>query len=226
MTITQPLEPLARPSLHVELVERLHDLIVEGALPAGAKVPERELCTRFGVSRTPMREALKVLAADGLVSLEPNRGAWVSKVTIEELEEVFPVMGALESLSGELACARITDAQIAEVRTLHDAMLRCFEARDLPGYFRTNRQIHDKILDAAGNATLSAQHRSLAARVRRVRYMARMSETLWRRAVAEHEDIIEALEARDGPALAQHLRRHIDTKFETVRQWITDSDEG
>ena len=83
MNLQQPLQTIARPSLHEELVERIRGLIVDGSLPAGTKIPEKDLCATFGVSRTPMREALKVLAVDGLVSLEPNRGAWVSRLTIE-----------------------------------------------------------------------------------------------------------------------------------------------
>jgi DNA-binding GntR family transcriptional regulator len=119
MNIPTPAELITRPSLHSELLNRLRDLIVQGELQQGTKIPERKLCERYGVSRTPMREALKVLAVEGLVWLEPNRGAWVNKVTIEELEEVFPVMGALEALSGELACIHISDKEIEAIRKKH-----------------------------------------------------------------------------------------------------------
>ena len=114
---------IKRPSLHEELIDRLRTMIVEGVLTAGEKVPERALCEKLGVSRTPMREALKVLAADGLLTLEPNRGARVRAITLDDLEEVFPLMGALEALAGELACANITDAQMTELRQTHELML-------------------------------------------------------------------------------------------------------
>ncbi|MEE8500357.1 MAG: GntR family transcriptional regulator, partial [Kiloniellales bacterium] len=114
--------PIVRASLHEELVARLRDLIVEGELTPGARVPERTLCQRFGVSRTPLREALKVLASDGLLELLPNRGATVARLTAADLDEMFPVMGALEALAGELACARISDAELAEIRALHYQM--------------------------------------------------------------------------------------------------------
>ena len=220
MNIELPVESIARRSLHTELVDRLRDMIVAGALAPGTKVPERELCERFGVSRTPLREALKVLAADGLVSLAPNRGAWVSTVTLEELEEVFPVMGALEALSGELACARITDKQLKHIRKLHNEMVRHFKARRLPDYFRANQQIHEAILQAADNATLAAQYRSLASRIRQARYLANMSDERWARAVDEHEQILEALEKREGARLAEILKRHLGNKLETVRDWL------
>ncbi len=220
MNLAQPIETITRRSLHTELVDRLHGLIVEGALAPGSKVPERELCEQFGVSRTPMREALKVLASDGLVSLEPNRGAWVSRVTVEELEEVFPVMGALEALSGELACDRISDDGIAEVRRLHEEMVRHYEAGEMAEYFRLNQAIHEAILSAADNATLAAQYRGLAARVRRARYLANMTDSRWRQAVDEHGEMLAALERRDGSALAEILKRHLANKFETVRAWL------
>ncbi len=224
MTIQQSMNTISRRSLHVELVDRISDMIIAGELAPGTKIPEQEMCKRFGVSRTPMREALKVLAADGLVSLEPNRGAWVSKITLEELEEVFPVMGALEALSGELACERITDKEIDDIKKLHNRMLKYYKSQDLARYFQTNQEIHEAILNAAKNTTLSLQYRSLASRVRRARYMANMSEERWKQAVEEHEQILMALEKRQGSKLARILKRHLKNKFETVRSWLAARD--
>lgn len=220
MNVQKPIESITRKSLHAELVERLHNLIMDGTLAPGHKVPERDLCAQFGVSRTPMREALKVLAADGLILLEPNRGAWVSRLTIEELEEVFPVMAALEALSGELACKHIKDKEIKTVRKLHETMVGHFQNRNLGDYFRSNQAIHEIILEGARNATLATQHRALAARVKRARYLANMSEERWQRAVDEHVEILAALEARNGAQLSDILKRHMENKFETVRAWV------
>lgn len=220
MNISTAEEFITRPSLHSELLNRVRNLIVQGELPQGTKIPERELCERYGVSRTPMREALKVLAVDGLVWLEPNRGAWVSKVTIEELEEVFPVMGALEALSGELACEHITDAQINSVRQMHLEMLVHYKARDLTKYFQANQAIHEAILSAANNSELTTMYNALAARVRRARYLANMTDERWAKAVDEHEQILSALENRKGSQLAKILRKHLKSKFETVRDWL------
>ena len=215
---------IKRPSLHEELIDRLRTMIVEGVLTAGEKVPERALCEKLGVSRTPMREALKVLAADGLLTLEPNRGARVRAITLDDLEEVFPLMGALEALAGELACANITVAQMTELRKTHELMLECFHASDLSGYFRHNQRIHEIIMQAAGNATLSSMVQSLAVRVRRARYLANMSSERWHQAVAEHEEIIMALDVRDGQRLGAILKRHLANKFATVRQWLIEQE--
>lgn len=220
MNIVNSISSISRQSLHIELVERLRDLIVDGTLPVGGKIPERELCERFEVSRTPMREALKVLAADGLVLLAPNRGAWVAKITVAELEEVFPIMGVLEGLSGQLACAQINNEQLEHIRKTHNEMIAHFEARDMVAYFHSNQAIHEAILEAANNPTLHAMYRSLAARIRRARYLANMTDERWAEAVDEHEQILKALEAREGEKLATILRAHLQSKFDTVRQWL------
>jgi DNA-binding GntR family transcriptional regulator len=217
-------EPIARPSLHDELVGRLRDLIVVGELAPGEKVPERALCDRFGVSRTPLREALKVLASEGLLELSPNRGATVARLTAADLDEMFPVMGALEALAGELACARITVEELAEVRALHYQMVLHHTRGELPQYFRLNQRIHELIMEAARNATLIRMYRSLAGRIRRARYVANMSAARWQQAVDEHEAILNALGARDGARLAELLRGHLRNKCETVKESLLMED--
>src|SRR6201998_4077287 len=102
-------------SLHDEILTRLRDHIVEGNTPDGGRIPERQLCEMLGISRTPLREALKVLAAEGLIELLPNRGARVQQVSERDLADLFDVMGGLEPTAGRLACENITDAEIAEV---------------------------------------------------------------------------------------------------------------
>lgn len=213
-------QTIMRKSLHHELVDRLQPLIINSELKPGTKIPEKQLCERFGVSRTPLREALKVLASDGLVRLEPNRGAWVTQVTQEEVDEVFPVLGALEALSGELACKHITDNEIEEVRALHAQMIRSYESRDLDAYFSVNQKIHRAILLAARNATLTTSCQALSLRMQRARYLANMSEGRWYDAVQEHEKILQCLIARDGPNLAATLLHHMDAKRASVVKWL------
>ena len=219
-------QPIVRQSLHEELVGLVRELIVDGDLPPGIKIPEKELCERFGVSRTPLREALKVLASEGLVTLTPNRGAAASQITIEDLEEVFPVMGALEALAGELACEEMTAREIASVRSLHNRMIEHYRQEQLKPYFQLNQSIHEAILAGSRNNSLIAMYRSLAGRVRRARYFANMSRNRWDQAAAEHEEIIAALEARDGAQLAAILKRHLQNKFETVSQQLAEMGEN
>lgn len=215
-------EPIRRTLLHDELAARLRTLIQEGNFAPGEKLAEQDLCDLFGVSRTPLREALKVLAGEDLVEIIPNRGARVARLTIADLDEAFPVMGALEALAGELACAKITDAQIAAIRRLHKNMVKHYRSGNLPEYFRVNEAIHDLILEAADNATLAKMKDGLTGRVRRARYRANMSDSRWAQAVAEHEEILAALEDRDGQRLGEILKRHLANKLETVKAALTD----
>jgi DNA-binding GntR family transcriptional regulator len=131
-------------TLPFALAERLREMIIEGRLAPGARLNERVLCERLGVSRTPLREAFRVLAAEGLIELQPNRSAQVVALSEGDVRESFEVMGALEALSGELACRRITDDEIAEIKALTFEMLACHARRDLPAYYRLNRAIHDR----------------------------------------------------------------------------------
>ncbi|WP_193370983.1 GntR family transcriptional regulator [Pelagibius marinus] len=214
--------PIQRRPLHNELADRLRHMIVEGELAPGEKLAEKELCEQFGVSRTPLREAMKVLATEGLVLLTPNRGCAVAKLTLADLDEAFPIMGALEALSGELACRHITDAELDRIQELHDRMVVKYEAGALRDYFKLNEQIHQMILDAARNPTLAQMQLSLSGRVRRARYMANMSPARWRKAVDEHEKILETLKARDSKRLAVLLKEHLANKLQTVKDALTE----
>ena len=202
-------EALPRRSLHDKAAAALRDLILEGELPAGARISEKALCERFGISRTPLREALKVLAREGLVELLPHRGARVATLRAEDAAHMFQVMAALEALSGRLACERMTEAELAEIRALHYEMLACHARRNRPEYFRLNQAIHEAILAAARNPVLSATYEALAARLRRARYLANLSDGRWQEAVDEHAAILAALEARDPVRLARLLSEHL-----------------
>ena len=199
--------------LHESAVDRLRDMIVQGALAPGAKLNERALCEQLGVSRTPLREALKVLSTEGLVELQPNRGAVVATLTEHMVREIFAVMGALEALAGELACRNMTADQFNEIRAIHYQMLAHHARGELAAYFRCNQEIHLAIVEASGNATLAANYRSLNAHVRRARYMANLSPARWDQAVAEHERILDALGRRDAVALQGLLKNHLGAKL-------------
>lgn len=211
--------------MHVHVVDRLRDMISGGELPPGTRINERALCERFGISRTPLREALKVLGSEGLLELTPNRGATVTRITHEVIDETFPVMGALESLSGELACATITDTELAEIRALHYQMVVHFQKGELPEYFHLNQEIHERILNAARNPLLADIYRSVAGRVSPARYRANMSKIRWAQAVEEHEQILKALEARDAALLSRLLKQHLENKRTTVREALFSEEE-
>ena len=212
-----PGQTIKRPTLAVQLVEQLRQLIFDGDLEPGSRLQEEELSQRFGVSRTPLREALKLLTAEGLITFQPNRGATVTQLSLTELAETFPVMGVLEALAGELAATHASDTDLIELRQLHDEIVHQYEKQNLKSYFAANQRFHERLVEAAHNDTLASHYHQLAGRVRRARYRANLSLERWAQSVDEHEQIIAALEDRDGLALSRILRAHIDHKFETVR---------
>jgi DNA-binding GntR family transcriptional regulator len=207
-------EPREELSLHDEILSRLRDHIVEGNIPDGGRVPERQLCEMLGISRTPLREALKVLAAEGLVELLPNRGARVRALSEQDISELFDMMGGLEGLAGRLACENITDEEIADIERLHYEMYGFYLRRDMHGYFHINQLIHAKIVEASRNATLKSAYANFAGRVRRVRYSANFARKRerWGEAMREHEMILEALRRRAGNELSDILFRHLRNK--------------
>jgi len=207
---------ISRRPLHEEAIDRLRDLIVQGQLAPGTRLNERLLTARLGISRTPLREAIKLLAAEGLVELLPNRGAIVAPIEPTRIAETLQVMGALESLAGELACAHADSERLAEIRALHYEMLAMHARGDLAGYFKFNQAIHIKIVEAAGNAVLANTYRQLNACARRARYMANLSKERWDEAVREHEEILRALVERDAPRLKALLRDHLAAKLAAV----------
>ena len=216
MNDPQPSSLIPRRPLHEEATERLRDLIVQGSLTPGSRLNERLLTAQLGVSRTPLREAFKVLATEGLVELLPNRGAIVSEIDPERLAETLAVMGALEALAGELACASATEGQIKEIRSLHQEMLANHARGDLAGYFKFNQAIHLKIVKYSGNAVLYQTYRHLNANVRRARYMANLSQDRWDAAVREHGEILDALAGRDVARIRVLLAEHLSHKLSSV----------
>lgn len=207
---------IARLALHDQVVERLRTLLVEGRIAPGAKLNERELSELLRVSRTPLREAIKLLAAEGLVDLLPNRGAVAVKLTETDILNTFEVLAGLEAMSGEFAAERITDEELAEIRAMHFEMLAAFTRRDLSNYYRLNALIHAAINNAAKNPVLTSTYKSINARVQSLRFRTNQNEAKWKRAMQEHGVMVEALEARDGAAMRKVLVEHLVNKRDTV----------
>ncbi len=205
-------------SLHDDVALMLREMITDGELRPGEKIVEQLLCERFGVSRTPLREALKVLAAEGLVDLLPRRGAVVAQITVAEIEELFPVMGALEALAGKLAMDRITDRDVEKLSKLHEKMMSCFNQRDQKNYIKVNREIHEAIFEMAANGALTSLYHQLLSKIHMVRFVARKTSLQWERATQDHEKIMMAIEQRDADALSDILFVHmVETAAEIAR---------
>ena len=207
---------LAGVGLTDQVAARLRTLLIEGRIAPGAKLNERVLSEQLHCSRTPLREAIKLLAQEGLVDLLPNRGAMAVRLTEADVVHAFEVLAGLEALSGQLAAARITPAALAELRAKHHEMLAAWERRDLSAYYRLNAAIHAGINEAAGNPVLVATYHRINARVQSLRFRTNQDEAKWQRAVQEHQLMMQTLSDRDGPALARVLTEHLHHKRDTV----------
>ncbi|MBN9092628.1 GntR family transcriptional regulator [Pandoraea pnomenusa] len=209
-------QPISRRALHLAVMDRLRRMITEGMLPPGAHLNERALCEHLGVSRTPLREALKMLAVERLIELLPNRGARVVMLSSSDIADAFELLSGLEALAGELACERITQAEVDEIQELHGAMDACHANGDLSGYFDCNQRIHDRINAAARNPSLTQMYQSVNGRLQALRFGSNLHAGKWERAIDEHVAMLDALHRRDGAALGRLLRAHLKAKCATV----------
>jgi DNA-binding GntR family transcriptional regulator len=213
---------IPRANLHEHVAQRLRQMLVEGRIAPGAKLNERELSAALDVSRTPLREAIKRLASEGLVELLPNRGAIAVALSEADVLDTFEVMAGLEALSGELAAQRITDAELAEIKAMQFEMMAAFTRRDLSGYYSINARIHGAINAAAKNPVLTVTYNQVNARLQALRFRSNQDGEKWKRAVKEHEKMIEALEARDGAAMRGILETHLRNKRDVVVEQLRD----
>ncbi|MBD8665466.1 GntR family transcriptional regulator [Rhizobium sp. CFBP 8752] len=215
-----PSGPIRRTALHDTLVTRLRDMIIEGELAPGSRMHESQLGEQLGVSRTPLREAIKYLASEGLVELIPSRGAIVKRFSGKDVHDMLIVLKNLEELAGSLACETATDDDIARVRQLHDEMRACYDVKDRLRYYKLNQAIHTEICRIADNQALSSVQAQLQSRLKRIRFIGHEGPDKWSAAMAEHEEMIVALEVRDGKTLSKVLGLHLLNAWQRVKDAI------
>lgn len=213
---------IVRSSLPEQVAGRLRDMIVQNELAPGDRIRERTISAALNVSRTPLREALQVLAAEGLVDLLPNRGAVVSDPSPSKVRQMLEVQGMLEWHAGRLFCAKADAAAVSEVRALHYEMLAAYSRRDRLAYFKLNQRIHRAIVENAGNEVLSEMHGMLSARLYRFRYQPNLRPEHWQSAVEEHDRIMRAVEACDAGELGAALADHLATTWRKLAEMMPE----
>jgi DNA-binding GntR family transcriptional regulator len=206
--LADPSAASRRGQLHGSAVQTLRAMIVSGQIKPGEPLREKELCDELGISRTPLREAIRTLAREGLVRLFPNRSAVCAPVDIEEVGDLFQTISHLESLGATLACQRATEADIDAIFDLHRGMIKWFEQGQLRRYIEANQAIHRRLIHASRNVVLIEMWELLVPRVERARLLANLYPDRWHAAVDEHEQMLVALKARDGNALALLMSDH------------------
>jgi DNA-binding GntR family transcriptional regulator len=194
----------------------IREKILVDQLQPGMPIRERTLAEELKVSRTPLREALKILAGEGLVELSPRRGATVADPSEEELRQLLKLLGCLEGFAGVLACENAGVEEKRELRALHYEMLAAYTRGDRLGYFHLNQEIHRALVALSRNAALIEHHRLVNARVYRIRYLSNLRAERWEKAIDEHEKMLDALESRDGERLRAILESHVLRAFEQM----------
>ncbi len=200
--------PAAPGHLHEHVITSLRDMVLRGELVAGRKVPEAMLCARLGISRTPLREALKVLAAEGFVALRPNRGTVVVPIDPEGLAQLFEVKGALERLIGLCLPDRIDVDALARIEALHGEARAAMEAGDMHSYTRGNHAFHEALAAGTRNDALMQTYSGLQQKILRARYAVNAQPERLRRSMADHERIMAMLRAGAALDLARCLEEH------------------
>ena len=210
-----------RAGLHEQAANKLRILIVRGDLAPGEPLLEVGLSQALGISRTPLREALKQLAAEGLVELRLNRGAVVAPLRLDELAELFEAVAAIERCAAELAAIRMTEQDVDRLEALQTRIERHHGRGELRDYFEINQQIHSTVVSFARNSVLKASHDALLARAERARFFALAAVGRWDESVREHRQILAALKARDADRAGQLLGQHVRRTGEAVGETLT-----
>lgn len=209
--VERPRPAIRGPALHAQVVEKLRRLVANGEIAAGERLNELQIAATFRVSRTPIREAVKLLASEGLLELLPGRGARVKRLSRMEILEHFEVIGALERHAVEAAVRRMTERERAELRDLHETMIVAFRAGDARAYFNSNQKMHRFFVRIAGNATLASLHEAMTKRARYGRPLTLTSAPRWSASMSEHAELVAAAARGDaeraGVAALDHLRR-------------------
>ena len=205
---------MARRPLYEEVAEQLRQRIFARELEPGAWIDELKIAAELGISRTPLREALKVLAVEGLVTMKPRRGAYVAETSRDDVAQVYHLLALLESDAAAEAARNATDEQLAELQALHDRLERQVRQRD--AFFATNEAFHFKLLDVAGNRW----RRQIVADLRKIMKINR-HHSLFRQgrledSLAEHRAMMTALLARDARRVARLMKEHFEHGLEAA----------
>jgi DNA-binding GntR family transcriptional regulator len=207
---------LPRQRLADQIADVLREQMLTGALKPGDAIHERETAEALGVSRTPLREAILILEAEGLVETSPARSPIVAAPTLEELTQMLTVLATLEGLAGELACKAAQPADLTRIRQHLAVMEETQDSPDTVAFFRTDMAFHQAIVAASGNQPLIKTHRQYNSRLWRARYMSASRKLARGQVMADHHEIFDGLTERDPRKTSRALRRHLDTAITNI----------
>jgi len=207
--LNPPRAPIAPAALYEEVATRLRERIFAHEFAPGTWIDEQALAAEFGISRTPLREALKVLASEGMVTLRPRRGAYVTEVSDQDLDDIFPVLALLEGRVAHEATERAKPEDVRRLVSIHEALERCADAGDLDRFFEANQDFHRTLLELAGNRWLAQVIHDLRRVLRLTRHHSLLARGRVRESLNEHRAILAAIRSRDAERAGELMRAHL-----------------
>ena len=208
---------------HVQTADMLRNMIMTGKLKEGDKVNEGQLCETMGISKTPMREALRVLSVEGLIRLVPNRGAFVTKPEFEEIAEMFDVMSLLEGFCARRACEKMTSRDFAHLEKLHAKLEENFKQHNQVEYIRINNLYHSFVQEIAGNRTLNQIVDGLRKKILLYRFQSLNLPDRFVSSILEHRNLLEAFRQRDYLKAETLMREHLQNQTMALEKLVEQS---
>lgn len=200
---------IGSPALYQQVAERLRTRIYAHELPPGGWIDEQALALEYGISRTPLREALKVLASEGLVTLKPRRGCYVTELSEVDLDEIFPVMALLEGRCAAEATHKATDADLNRLAAIHEELEAYARKGDVDRFFEVNHAFHAALQALAGNRWLSQLIDDTRKMLKLTRRDSLRVEGRLKQSLAEHRSILKAIRRRDANEAARQMHDHL-----------------
>ncbi len=194
---------------HMQVADMLRDMIMTGKLKEGDKINEGKLCSKMGISKTPLREALRVLSVEGLIELVPNRGSFVTKPTLEEITEMFDIMSLLEGFCARSACQKMSEDDFSQLEKFHAQLEENFELRNQEGYIRMNNEFHSYLQELAGNRTLNQIVSGLRKKILLYRFQSLNMRERFKNSIEEHRQLLDAFRQRDHEKAEMLMRVHL-----------------
>ncbi len=209
-----PAASLSRRALYEDVAERLRGQIFARELEPGAWIDESKLSAEYGISRTPLREALKVLAAEGLVAMKPRRGAYVAEMSRDDVAQIYHLLALLEADAAGEAARSASEEQLARLQQLHDRLEKQVRQRD--AFFATNEQFHMALLDIAGNRWRTQIVADLRKVMKLNRHHSLLKQGRLSDSLAEHRALMSAITAREGAHAVKLMREHFASGLEAA----------
>ena len=213
-------------TLHMQIADSLREMIMTGELKEGDRINENELCVSMGISKTPLREALRFLSGEGLISLVPNRGSFVTKPTIEEIKEMFEVMSVLEGVCARAATVKMSPAEFAAIQQLHEKLEREFERRDQKKYIHINNHYHAYIQELAGNRTLNQIVNGLRKKILMYRFQSLNLSGRFDDSIKEHRELLNAFRDRNARKAEKIMKLHLIRQSAALEKLTAEVEDG